>query len=552
MTGTSANSSWPDSQIEARQTSFLAKARTNGPWKRHREFITNVTALLSTTGISLLLGFGYWNIAARLFNQQQVGYGSAAIAAMTLVSAFGNFGLNTLLLGDLPKRSNRAGLIAAAMLASAAGALVLAVAFVLIVPHFTSHYNDVAGSVGAGAVFCLGVALTAASGVFDAATIGLLRGGLQLTRNIAFVVTKIVTLVCVALAFHYTLGIGIFASWVAAIPVSLIVVAVRLWLSGTFTLPRPDWQVLKSLGRVLAAHNWLNVSLQVPGLMIPVIAASILTPSTNAAYYVAVTITSGLFIVPAHISTVLFTLGSADPGALPRRLRFAIRVTLLVGIAGMAILALGAHFVLGIFGGGYAKVAALPMQIMALAFLPSVPNFFYISVARATNRLAQAAAVVTGFAALNVVAVTVGALQHGLIGMAVADVMVISLEALVTTPRVVRTAIGRGRHRRAALADALSPAPVVVGGHDQWIGRDGLWHGGTAREYQQLRGLALLMSMAQPTTATMLAATTDTAGLPAIRGDYVGSADGAPASSPATQPQRRARSRRDPPSRHVH
>ena len=404
---------------------YSARTVIRGAWERHRDFIKNVLTLLATTGVSLGLGFGYWNVAARLFSQEAVGYGSAAISAMTLISSLGLFGLNTLLVGDLPNRTQRAGLIAAAMLAAAVGSLVLAVGFVVIIPHVTTTYNDVARSAGGAAVFCVGVSLTAASGVFDAATIGMLRGGLQLTRNLAFVLTKMLTLVGIAVALHYTLGIGIFASWVAAIPVSLLVVAVRLWVGGTFILPRPDWNILKSLGRAVAQHNWLNLALQIPPLALPVVAASILTPSTNAAYYVAITITSGLFILPGHMSTVLFALGSADPRALPRRLRFAIRLTLLVGLVGMAILGFRAHFILGIFGAGYAQVAALPMQIFVLANLPGIPTFFYLAVARATNKLSQAAAIVIAFAVLDVAAVVIAGLTDGIVGMAVADVAVI-------------------------------------------------------------------------------------------------------------------------------
>jgi O-antigen/teichoic acid export membrane protein len=511
VTGTQAGPrSWRVGQQETGTARYSATTVIRGVLDRHRVLIKNVLTLLATTGLSLALGFGYWNIAARLFSQDSVGYGSAAISAMTFLSSFGTFGLNTLLVGELPRRTRRGGLIAAAMLAAAMGALVLAIGFVAIAPHFTTHYADVAGSVGRSAIFCAGVSISAASVVFDAATIGMLRGGLQLTRNLTFVLTKIVTLLGVALALHYTTGMGIYASWVAAIPVSLFVVAIRLRVGGgTLILPRPDWAILRGLVRSLAAHNWLNLALQVPALLIPVLAASILAPSTNAAYYIATTITGGLFILPAHMSTVLFAMGSADPRALPGRLRFALRVTLLVGLAGAATLGLGAHFILGIFGPGYARIAALPMEIMAVACLPSIPNSFYISVARATNRLSQAAALVTFFTVLDVIASVGGALKGGLVGMTVAGFAVITAEALVTTPFVIRAAREQGKHRRAAPTAAMSSAVVDSGMQEQRRGGAAPRRTMSERERQQLRGLALLVSLATPNTVTMMAITTD-------------------------------------------
>ena len=480
-----------------------------GSWERHNELIRNVLTLLATTGVSLALGFAYWNIAARLFSQAAVGYGSAAVSAMTFLSSFGTFGLNTLLIGALPNRTRRAGLIAAAMLAAALGALVLAVGFVIIAPHVTENYDDVAQSAEGAAVFCCGVALTAAAVVFDAATIGMLRGGLQLTRNITFVITKIVTLLGVALALHYTVGLGIFASWVAAIPVSLLAVAAIFWINGrAFTLPRPDWTILKSLGRSLAAHNWLNLALQMPGLLTPVLAASILTPATNAAYYVATTVVSGLLFLPAHMSTVLFALGAADPEALPGRLRFSLRVSLLVGLAGLVILGFGAHLILGIFGAGYARIATLPMEIMVLASIPAIPNSFYIAVARASNKLSQAASLVTSFTILYFIAVVAGAVNGGLVAMSVAALVVVTVEAVVTTPMVLRAARDAGRHRRAGEVATSSPR-VGSQAQERGAGAGKLSPGAGGRDRQQLSGLAMLMSLATPNTVTMLAITED-------------------------------------------
>lgn len=511
MTGTQVDpGSWGTAQRAGRRPVSSVRTAIRGAVDRHRDLLRNVLTLLATSGVTLVLGFGYWNIAARLFSQAQVGYGSAAISAMTLLSSFGTFGLSTLLVGTLPRRTDRGGLIAAAMLAAAFGSFVLALAFVAITPHFTDHYDDVVGSVGRAAIFCCGVALCAASVVFDAASIGMLRGGLQLTRNIAFVVTKLLTLVGAALVLHYTTGIGIFASWVAAMPISLVVVAVRIWAANrTFSVPRPEWTILRSLSRSLASHNWLNLALQMPVLLIPVLAASILPPSVNAAYYVATTILGGLFILPAHMSTVLFAMGAADPDELPGRLRFGIRVSLLLGLPGIVVLGLGAHFILGVFGAGYARVATLPLQIMLLSYLPSVPNLFYIAVARATNRLSQAAGVVSVFAVLDIGAVVIGAMKDGVMGVAVAGLAILTFEALLTTPVVLRAAREPRRHRRPAPGVTLSSALADAHRQERSAGAQTRQRGSADYERQQHKALAMLMSLSTPTTVTMMAISDD-------------------------------------------
>jgi O-antigen/teichoic acid export membrane protein len=469
------------------------RASARATWYRHQDLLKSVLYLLATTGLTSLLGLGYWAVASRLFSQRAVGYGTAAIAALTLVSSVGIFGLGTLLIGDLPKRRNRAGLISAAMLAAGTGSFVLAVAFVLVAPHFTTRYDDIDGSVGAAGVFCIGVALTAMSAVFDAAAIGILRGGLQLMRNMVFVVVKLLTLIGVALVIHYTSGIGLFASWIAAIPVSLLVVAIRLRIARAPVLARPDWSSLRKLAKVLVAHNWLNLALQIPSLVVPVIVASMLSPEANAAYYVTTAICTGLYILPMHMATALFAVASGDPKAIARKLRFALRVSLAVGIPGVVVLAGGAHFILSLFGPGYARIATLPMQLIALSSLPVLVGSYYVSVSRATGRLSRAAAVMTTFGAVNAAGTVIGTMRGGLIGMATATLALSVIEAAITTPTVVRAALGSGRHRRLSTELTEVEAVPATGVATEEAISDRL-----ARHQQA--SLALLISMASPAT----------------------------------------------------
>jgi O-antigen/teichoic acid export membrane protein len=477
-------------------------ARVRAAWYRHQDMLRNLVALLATTGLTSALGFLYWNIAARLFSQQAVGYGTAAVSAMTFISTVGVSGLGMLLIGDLPKRQNRAGLISAAMLTAAGGSIVLALIFVLIVPHLTTHYNDIAGSIGGASLFCAGVALTAMSVVFDLATIGMQRGSLQLIRNLAFVVIKLLTLVGAAVLVHYSTGIGLFASWVVAIPAALLLIGVRLLFARARILARPDWQVLRSLARVLFAHNWLNLALQVRGLITPVIVAAILAPAINAAYYVAMTICTGLFILPMHLSTALFAATSNDHKLVARKLRFAARVSLALGIPAMVVLGVGAHFILSLFGRGYAQAATLPMVLIVLNYLPTLPNSFYISVSRATGRISQAAVIMSIFAVIEVAGVVIGCVRYGLVGMAAASLGLSVLEAMVTGPAVLRAALGSGRHRRGESRAGVGlhgvstvSTRLVSSAADMALARD-----------QQLAGLAMLISMATPVN---IAAVTD-------------------------------------------
>jgi O-antigen/teichoic acid export membrane protein len=440
-------------------------------------------------------------VAARLFSQQAVGYAAAALSAMTLLGTIGVLGLGTLLIGELPRRSDsRAGLVAAALLASGIGSLALSIAFVIVAPHFSSHFTDASGSISRAAIFCVGVVINAMTQVFDQATIGLLRGGLQLGRNFTFALTKIIALVIATVILHDAFGMSIIVSWVSCSALSVVPVGLRLWQQSKFSIPKPDWRTLQSLSRTLAAHCCLNLSIQVPVYLITVISASIVSPSANAGFYAAWTVANVLYALPVHLSTVLFAVASADPQVIARKLRFALGLSILLGIPGMAVTGLGAHLILSLFGPGYARVATVPMWLLVAAYLPTIPKVFYVAVCRALGRISQGATVLTVFAALEMAAAVGGGLKGGLIGLSFGLLVVAVLETLVTAPVVIRTATRAGKHRRRSAAEAGQAVggvsqqnPSISDGGESsdpraWIGVE--------RQNPQLAALELLLSLA--------------------------------------------------------
>ncbi len=425
-------------------------AAIRAAWRRHRDLLASAGSLLATTGVASGLGFAYWALAARLFSQQAVGYGSAAVSAMTLLGTIGMLGLGTVLIGELPRRRGRAGLVSAALLASCIASLILGLGFAIVAPHFSGRFGHVTGMAGQAALFAAGAALTGVTLVFDQATIGLMRGGLQLTRNVLFAAVKLLALPATAIILHDQLGIGIGLSWVAGMAVSAVPVAIWLWLHGSSVLPRPDWGVLRGLGTTAMAHSWLNLSITVPLTLMPVLVTVVVSPAANAAFYAAWTLSGFLKIVPTHLSTVLFAVASADPQVIARKLRFTLRLSLLIGLPGMLVLGLGAHLALSLFGAGYARAATVPLLLLVIGYLPGIPKVHYMAVCRATGRIPRAAAVFTVAAAAEVTAAAVGGAYGGLKGLSLALLAVFFAEGLVTTPPVLRAAIGRGRHRQAA------------------------------------------------------------------------------------------------------
>jgi O-antigen/teichoic acid export membrane protein len=425
---------------------------TASVWRRHRDLLSNAGSLLGTTAVTSGLGFAFWTFAARELSQQAVGYGSAAVSAMTLLGTIGVFGLGTVLIGELPRRNPRAGLVSAALLVCGIGSLLLALGFVVIAPLVSKRFGNIVGEPVEVVAFVSGVVLTAVTVVFDQATIGLLRGGVQLSRNLLFSIVKILALPLAAIALHNQFGLGISLSWVAGIAVSLAGSGIWLCIGGSPILPRPDWAVLRALGKTALAHNWLNMAIAVPYSLIPVLVTVVISPSANAAFYIAWMLISFLYAVPTSLSTVLFAVASAEPHMIAGKLRFALKLSFLMGIPGMFALCFGARFALSLFGIDYVRDALFPLQLLSLTYVPFLPKSYYIAVCRATGKVSRAAVVLTTFAATEITVAGVGGSVAGLKGLSIAIFAVTLVEGLVTTPAVFRTVSGHGRHRRVKTA----------------------------------------------------------------------------------------------------
>lgn len=387
---------------------------------------------------------------------------------MMLIGTIGMFGLGTLLIGELPKRLEPGGLVAAAVMAAGLGSLALGLGFPLVASAFGGHLPEISGTPARLALFAVGVALTGASLVFDESTIGLMRGGVQLSRNLAMSVIKLLALPVTAVVLHDAFGVGLILAWVLGTVLSLVPAAIMLAHGGSTIFRRPDWLLLRRLRKVAIAHNWLNIAIAVPPKLIPVLVTVIVSPSANAAFYVAWMLASFLFMVPTHLSTVLFAIVSAAPEMLAEKLRSVLRLSIMIGIPAMVALALVAHFALNIFGAGYAHLATVPLWLLILSYIPGLPKTQYIAVCRATGRVNQAAVLLAVACGCELGAVVIGGKLGGLNGLSLAYLGVTVVEGIVTAPTVMRAANARGRQRHAptggmAALAALASAAVSEG-----------------------------------------------------------------------------------------
>jgi len=404
-----------------------------------RTILGNAASMVGTTAVTSALGAAFWVVAAREFSPSDVGFAATATSAMTLLGTFGTVGLSSLLISELPHYFKRSGaLISTALVIALTLSALVGMIFAVIAPRLSNELLPLGASVAAVALFALGVGLTAVTLILDQALIGLLKGMLQFARNTVFAFTKLVLLAAMAWWSRGD-GIAIYATWIAGIAASLVVLAA--WQArdvNSVRAFRPTWLMVPILRRGAPRHHALNLSLQTSSFALPLVITVVLSTETTAHFYAAWMISGMLFVGSRSLATVLFAVGTQEPHLLAQRLRFTLLIAVAVGIGSSLFLALGSEQILLVFGGDYAHEASLSLKIFGLGFFPLIVRDHYAAISRIHGHLLKAARLATAGCILELGLAATGGVVWGLSGLSFGWLVAVAVQACFMAPTVYK------------------------------------------------------------------------------------------------------------------
>jgi O-antigen/teichoic acid export membrane protein len=402
----------------------------------------NAGSLVGSAAVTSTLGFAFWWLAARNFQPTAVGLGSATISAMMLLGAGCGLGLGTMLVGELSRQPGKeVSLISAALILVGGLGGCIGIAFAVLAPYVLHNFQFLRANIEAIVLFALGVSFTGISLVLDQALLGLMRGALQLGRNTLFAVTKLAALFMAALLLRDKGWSTIYATCAAGNAISFIALAGfatlkgRKWLERAF---RPEWSLLRKLGKLTLQHHLLNLILQSPANLLPVLVTALLSPTMNAWFYVAFMLANFVFVFPFALTAVLFATSAAQPAIMSQKARLTLGVAIVVGVLGNCVLWFGTKQLLGFFGHSYAEQAAWSLRILGLAVFPDMIKGHFIAISRIQGRLVQALVFVIVGAPLELGTAALGAHLGGLSGLSLGWVGALCIEAACMFPVVYR------------------------------------------------------------------------------------------------------------------
>jgi O-antigen/teichoic acid export membrane protein len=412
--------------------------------------VSNSSLLMGSSLLIALTGSVYWWLAARYFPAPTIGLASVAIATMQLLGAVGTLGLGTLLVGELHGRAVEPLLGSALSLAALASGL-LGGLVALLTPILTSP----GGSPGERALtiglFAAGVSLTGFTLVLDQALVGLLQTKLQLLRNGIFASTRVVTLLLIGVwavgKSEHGSALLIYSSWLVGHLIALgCLGALALRAGVRLARARPRIAALRGLGRRSLQHHLLNLILQAPDFLLPLLVAALLSPTSAGYFYIVVKVAALLWLLPYALASVLFALSAAQPEAMDRHLRQTLAISILGGVVGNLVLLVAADGLLGLFGQAYVEQGATSLRLLGLAVFPLTIIEHYIVLMRVRRTLVGATWLMGAASMLQLLAAAAGCRMGGLEGMISAWLGVLFLEMAVLLPTVLRALQGRGPH----------------------------------------------------------------------------------------------------------
>lgn len=406
-------------------------------------------ALLSQAGIlglgtlaTAALGFVYWVVAARHFAPDAVGSAAAAISLMVLLAHVGEFGLGPYLIGAIAGfGASRGALIAASVCIAAALSFATAALGLAVLAFMHSEISGFFALPLVSLLFVVGVVGTGIALVIDQAFVGMLRPGLQMIRNVVFAAGKLAVLMLFAIyGSGADGGVLILGSWVAGLAMSALALIVVRRLRLESVWHRPRLYLLRAELKAVWAHHLLNVVLQAPALALPMVVAIVVSTETNAAFYTAWTLINVALLIPASLSTALFSTSAHQPGALKARLRVSLLLSAVAGLAVGLLFLVASQTLLGAFNPRYAEITGNALGLIGFGVLGIGLKYHFVAIMRLRGRMMSAARFFFLGSAAELAAAAIGGHVGGLSGLVAGWLALVFLQVACAAPTLWRAA----------------------------------------------------------------------------------------------------------------
>jgi O-antigen/teichoic acid export membrane protein len=339
--------------------------------------------LILGTGVTSLLGVGFWALAAHSYSARVVGLNAAAISAMTLVAEACTLGLSAVLVRYLPVAGGSTWRLVSR---SYAVTISLALAFGLLAALTSSVWSPELSFLSGGGWLLGFVLATGATTIFtlqDSVLTGLKAAKWIPLENALYALAKLLLLVVLASTLT---GSGPFVAWTAPLAFAVVIVNYLIFKR---LIPASPKEGTLDRGKLLsmATGNYAGKLFTLAGnLYMPILVANQASPAAAAYFFVPWMVSLAIELVALNVMTSLTVEAASDMDRLRELSRRALGQTLRLVIPIAVLAAIVAPWALLVFGSDYADEGATLLRLLALGMVPNAIVTLGISVARIEHR----------------------------------------------------------------------------------------------------------------------------------------------------------------------
>lgn len=360
----------------------------------------NSIFLMANTVVTTGLGFFFWMIIARFYNNADVGLGAAIISAIGLLVSLSKLGFDVGLIRFLSKAEKPVELINSCLTIPVVVSLLIAVIFVIGVNIWSPALTFIRENILFAVAFIFFTAFLTLSSITDSIFIAKRRAGFVLSKN------TIISLIKIALPFILVLffrAFGIVSSLGIATAITVIIyllIVLPRVQSGYKPMFKIDPSVIRDVRRYSISNYVIGLLGAAPSLIIPILIVNRLGAKDNAYFYMSSMIAGLLFIIPGAVAQSLFAEGSHFEDQLERNVRRSYKFIFILLIPAVILLLLCGKWLLMAFGPGYSENGLLLLRVLAISSIFTGINSVYTTVLLVKRRLRELIALV-GFTSVS-------------------------------------------------------------------------------------------------------------------------------------------------------
>ncbi len=339
--------------------------------------------LILGTGVTSLLGVGFWALAAHSYSARVVGLNAAAISAMTLVAEACTLGLSAVLVRYLPVAGGSTRRLVGR---SYALTVSLALIFGLLAALTTGLWSPKLGFLGGGGWLIGFVLATGATTIFtlqDSVLTGLRAAKWIPLENSLYALAKLLLLIVLASTLS---GSGPFVAWTAPLAFAIVIVNYLIFKR---LIPSVSGEGSLDRGKLLsmATGNYAGKLFTLAAnLYMPILVANRVSAADAAYFYVPWMVSLAIELLALNVMTSLTVEAATDMDRLRHLSRRALAQTMRLLVPIVALVALVAPLALLVFGQSYADEGASLLRLLMIGMVPNAIVTLGISVARIEHR----------------------------------------------------------------------------------------------------------------------------------------------------------------------